>query len=283
MTTSRSATLVRRWVALYTRGLPADIRDARREEIAADLWSQAQDAERIDGSTGAPSDEVLGRLLFGLWADVTWRLEQRHRHRTRQLPRTLSTGTRILAALAIIGGATLAAGSALTLALVAAAPDGTWSTVDYNAIDFIVSRVVYNVGLVLVSIALWGLIFRFQDRMREGVALAGVVGGFGGMVSAMGAYTLLLLLLAGSAVVTGGLSWFGALPRSLAVVHAVAAVAFFAVVAASVINWQTLAHSPMGALGILVLPYPLTWIAIGVALHRGQPAPDQTRPAPGTP
>ena len=102
MTTGRSATLVRRWVALYTHGLPVDVRDARREEIAADLWSQAHDAARVDPS--APADDVLGRLLFGLWADITWRLEHGRRVRGRPVLRSLSTGTRIIAALAIVGG-----------------------------------------------------------------------------------------------------------------------------------------------------------------------------------
>jgi len=43
MTAGRSAALVRRWVALYTVGLPRDLRDTRRAEIEDDLWSQAHD------------------------------------------------------------------------------------------------------------------------------------------------------------------------------------------------------------------------------------------------
>lgn len=279
MTTSRSATLVRRWVALYTRGLPAAVRDARREEIAADLWSQAQDTTRFDGSAGPASDDILGRLLFGLWADITWRLEQGRRVRGRPVQRSLSTGTRILAALAIIGGLTVAVGLAISTALVAAAPDGTWNTLDYSAPQVIASMLVYNGGLVLLSIALWGLVFRFQDRVRGGVAMVGVLGGFGGMLSAMGAYALLLLLLVGSAAVALELSRFGAMPRNVAIVHTVAAVGFFALLVVALMNWPVFANSAVAALVLLVLPYPLTWIGIGAALIRG----DQTSPAPRVP
>jgi len=97
MTAGRSAGLVRRWVALYTLGLPADIRDARREEIEDDLWCQAHEVD-----PEAASGDVLGRMVFGLWADITWRLEQRHRARVRPVLRSATMGTRIIAALAII-------------------------------------------------------------------------------------------------------------------------------------------------------------------------------------
>ncbi len=61
MTAGRSAGLVRRWVALYTLGLPHDIRDARREEIEDDLWCQAHEVD-----PEVASGDVLGRLVFGL-------------------------------------------------------------------------------------------------------------------------------------------------------------------------------------------------------------------------
>ena len=190
-------------------------------------------------------------------------------------------GTRILAALAIIGGAMLEVGLVFTLALVAGAPDGTFGTVDYNAPQYVASMLVYMGAVVTLSIALWGLIFRFQDRVRGGVAMVGVLGGFGGMLSAMGAYALLPLLVVGSAAVTLELSRIGAMSRSVAIVHTVAALAFLVIDVAALVNWSTFANSPVAALGVLVLPYPLTWIGIGVALLRGQPASDRPNPSPG--
>jgi hypothetical protein len=67
--------LAQAWVALYTRGLPADRRDARRAEISSDLWEQCNDGSR-DGS-GSVSASVLGRVLAGVPADISWRIEER--------------------------------------------------------------------------------------------------------------------------------------------------------------------------------------------------------------
>lgn len=59
---------VNRWVAAYTRGLPPDVRDRRREEIASDLYEHAV-ADRGPGH----STRVLRRLLTGVPADLAWR------------------------------------------------------------------------------------------------------------------------------------------------------------------------------------------------------------------
>jgi hypothetical protein len=67
--------LAQAWVALYTRGLPVDRRDARRAEISSDLWEQCYDGSR-DGS-GSVSVSVLGRVLAGVPADISWRAEER--------------------------------------------------------------------------------------------------------------------------------------------------------------------------------------------------------------
>lgn len=69
------AQLARAWVALYTRGLPADRRDARRGEISSDLWEQGHDGSR--GGSGSVPASVLGRVLAGVPADITWRVEER--------------------------------------------------------------------------------------------------------------------------------------------------------------------------------------------------------------
>jgi hypothetical protein len=67
--------LTRWWVRLYTKGLPPQTRDARRAEMESDLWEQGEDA----GANGSQPDEtalqVLVRLLLGIPADLSWRLE----------------------------------------------------------------------------------------------------------------------------------------------------------------------------------------------------------------
>ncbi|HUF53835.1 MAG TPA: hypothetical protein VMR52_08695 [Dehalococcoidia bacterium] len=65
--------LTRLWTAFYTRGLPPDLRSRRREEIDCDLWEHRRLAQ-FQGSTSTAA-EILQRLIFGLPADLVWRLE----------------------------------------------------------------------------------------------------------------------------------------------------------------------------------------------------------------
>ena len=70
----RAIGFVRAWVLLYTAGLPPGLRDSRREEIDADLWEQAKEAE-TGLSDGLPlATHLLLRWLLGLPDDLLWRL-----------------------------------------------------------------------------------------------------------------------------------------------------------------------------------------------------------------
>ena len=60
--------LVRRWAALYTRGLPADVRDRRLLELESDVWEHLHDADERNVRRA-----VFGRFLRGIPADVWWR------------------------------------------------------------------------------------------------------------------------------------------------------------------------------------------------------------------
>ncbi len=76
--TNRSANisvwLVRKWVRLYTMGLPIEDKQTRRDEIDSDLWEQMQDAAGSGNGTGAAWN-IFGRLLFGIVDDLSWRME----------------------------------------------------------------------------------------------------------------------------------------------------------------------------------------------------------------
>ena len=65
-----AASLVRRWTWLYTCGLPAAVRDARRAEIESDLWEFFHDSDR-PASVSAMAHLVV-RLLRGVPDDVSW-------------------------------------------------------------------------------------------------------------------------------------------------------------------------------------------------------------------
>jgi hypothetical protein len=68
--------LTLRWVALYTRGLPDEVAARRREELASDLHEHT--------AAGGRPAAVLGRVLWGIPADLSWRRAARA-PRTRRL------------------------------------------------------------------------------------------------------------------------------------------------------------------------------------------------------
>jgi hypothetical protein len=61
--------LVATWTRLYTRGLPSDVAERRRDELASDLYEHAS----LQGRTSAQQREVIGRVLWGIPADLSWR------------------------------------------------------------------------------------------------------------------------------------------------------------------------------------------------------------------
>lgn len=81
---------VRRWVALYTRGLPVDVRDRRLLELESDVWEHLHDADEPNARRA-----MFGRFLRGVPADVWWRyhtlLESR---RARQRSTKMTTSLR---------------------------------------------------------------------------------------------------------------------------------------------------------------------------------------------
>jgi hypothetical protein len=62
-------------VALYTRGLPADVRDARRAEIDSDLWEQRHLATEMREPPLGTAAEILARTALGMLSDITWRVQ----------------------------------------------------------------------------------------------------------------------------------------------------------------------------------------------------------------
>ena len=70
-----AAAAVRLWTRIYTWRLPPQQRQARLDEIESDLWESIHDPDVETGSS-LPL-EMLGRLLFGMPDDVSWRFEQR--------------------------------------------------------------------------------------------------------------------------------------------------------------------------------------------------------------
>ncbi|MEX0799858.1 MAG: hypothetical protein WD379_01410 [Dehalococcoidia bacterium] len=67
--------MARSWVAIYSRGLPGPVREARRDEIDSDLWEQRWLADRRGEPPLATAAEMAARTLLGMLSDVTWRVQ----------------------------------------------------------------------------------------------------------------------------------------------------------------------------------------------------------------
>jgi hypothetical protein len=75
VTPERAADVVMRWVRLYTLGLSTP--DARRriEEVQADLYDHITHARAHGVDDGRIGRDIASRMIRGLTADVSWRLQ----------------------------------------------------------------------------------------------------------------------------------------------------------------------------------------------------------------
>ncbi len=73
MIPERLARLVARWVRFYTRDLPAPIAERRIQEIDADLHDHIAHERDRGRSDRHIALDILGRMLRGLGADLSWR------------------------------------------------------------------------------------------------------------------------------------------------------------------------------------------------------------------
>jgi membrane protein YdbS with pleckstrin-like domain len=64
------------WVAWYTRGLPGEVRDARRAELRSDLFEHRRHAAATGQRRLRWSIQVGGRVLRGVPDDLWWRFAQ---------------------------------------------------------------------------------------------------------------------------------------------------------------------------------------------------------------
>jgi hypothetical protein len=258
MTASPAAAMVRAWVDLYTRGMSGPVRDARRDEVADDLWCQREEALAIGRSPRSLEAEMLMRLLFGMPADISWRLSSGGPVRAPRFERRPSRGTLVLGILAVIGSASWA----ILIAdyVLSGVPTGTGASA-------YIAFVLTVIGGLAYAGAATGLALRFQDRMTPVGAVAGVIAGVAALLGGLGGYQADILLPIGSAVMALDLGRVGVLSRLLAVSHAVTAAALL------VLLWIALTYYPItGSLWLLALagPYLISWLAIGISLIRGE-------------
>jgi hypothetical protein len=73
---NHAAIRVLRWADFYTRGLPPEVRDVRRDEICSDLHDEAMDARRRGIAGPALARSIRRRAIRGSLADLDWRRRQ---------------------------------------------------------------------------------------------------------------------------------------------------------------------------------------------------------------
>jgi hypothetical protein len=254
-------TLVRGWVELYTRGLPPAIRAGRRDEVDDDLWCQHEEAVTVGRSPRSVAAEILVRLFMGMPADLSWRASQGRTRSPVPPPRSPSTPSRLIGALAIIGGATW---GTLIFFTIFYTP-GQWTGASSSA-----DAVLTLVGGIGLTGAMIGPAALFQDRLRPGVGIAAAGGTMGTVLVTLGGYQAFLVVPVASAFLVWELARLGVVSRALAVFHGLSGAAFMALIVSSQINYEgTLSNHLLVALGV---PYMLTWVVIGAAFLRGVPA-----------
>lgn len=217
---------------------------------------------RTAGSLGG---EMVVRLVFGIPADISWRLAHRGSRGGAPMERSSSVSIRLFGAVAFIAGASWG-----TMAIVAVV-----SRLQEETAAVTVLALTGGLGLAVAAI---GLSWRFQDRLSPIGSLGGVLGGLGILLSTLGAYAGAVLLPIGSAALAWDLGRAGVLPRWVPIVHALSAVAFLAPIIGSLVDYEATFRSDL--LIALAIPYILTWMAIGASLLRGVPRAHE--PAAGT-
>jgi hypothetical protein len=266
MNAERAAGLVQRWVGIYTRGLPAEIRQDRRDEIDDDLWSQLRDAAESARADQSLTGEIVIRLLFGIPSDLSWRAEQRHVGRKQLAPeRSPTMGARVPALLAIVGGI-----GWVTWPIPQGLVGRGWPAGEPVSLLLFVSVVL---GAWVLAAATFGLVATFQDRLRGVAAFLGSAGAAIGAISLFGFYAGVVAMPIGSAALMWDLRRAGVLGTWLAGAHVVAAILFMVPSVVLVAN-STLMDHPETAVPLLALdmPYGISWITIGWALRHSAPA-----------
>jgi hypothetical protein len=251
MNGSPVASLVRRWVDLYTRGLPADARAARRDEIDDDLWCEHAEAAGAGRSARSLDADLFMRLLFGLPADVSWRLAYRRSPTPSSLDGSSSTSTRTLGLLAIFAASSLFSLPILT----GGTSDPAWAWV-WVPIGSIVAFTAAALGLAL----------QFQDRVGRLGAVGAIVVALGSALIVFAYAVGLAMLPLGSAMLMWDLARIGVLSRRASIAHLAAAVTLVIGLAVALLTQGNFALGLVGGVS-----YLLSWIAIGVSLVRGVP------------
>jgi hypothetical protein len=187
---------------------------------------------------------------------------------------TGTAGARIAAVLAVLGGAGFLVAMVTMLGSLARTPPLTWAGLWADPVLGVVMFVCGTGGFMAMCVALAGLgltIGPARDPLVAGVATLGAIGGAFGVLGFPVGY---LAMFPAALIVAIHLARIGRLPTPIAVVHASA---LFGSIVVAVLWGQ---NASLGLADLIVFLYPVSWIAIGLALYRGLPSRESSASSP---
>ena len=180
-------------------------------------------------------------------------------------PADRSTGTpgaRIVALLSVLGGAGLLVAMVTTFGTLLRTPPLTWAGLWADPVLGVVMFVGATGGFIALCVALAGLGLAIGPKRDPFVASVAVLGAICGAFGVLGFPVGFFAMPPAALVVVILLARLGRLPTSVAVLQATAGVGWIVVVAL----WAQ--NASLGLGDLIVLLYPVSWIAIGLALFR---------------
>ncbi len=100
--TSGAPSVVSWWTAAYTAGLASAVRDARRAEIASDVWEHSEDMAAGGETLLSRMFGVVSRMVRGVPADLMWRVNVEGPKMDIRIPFERITGGLLLAMVVLI-------------------------------------------------------------------------------------------------------------------------------------------------------------------------------------
>ena len=179
---------------------------------------------------------------------------------------TDTAAARIVALLAVLGGAGFLVAMVTMLGSLARTPPLTWAGLWADPVLGVVMFVCGTGGFIAMCVALAGLGLAIGPARDPLVASVAAVGAIGGAFGVLGFPVGYLAMFPAALIVAIHLARIGRLPTPIAVLHVTA------VVGAIVVSALWAQNASLGLGDLIVFLYPVSWIAIGWALFRGTPA-----------
>jgi hypothetical protein len=192
-------------------------------------------------------------------------MDQTFNQITATNPADRSTGTigaRIVALLAVLGGAGILVAMVTSFGALLRTPPLTWAGIWVDPVLGVVMFVGYIGGFIALCVALAGLGLAIGPERDLAVASIAAVGAAFGAFGLLGFPIGFFAMPPTALIVVILLARSGRLPTSVAVLQATATVGSIVVGAL----WAQ--NASLGWGDLIVLLYPVSWIAIGLALFR---------------